>query len=184
MKNNPNRAFTVTYKRLANVLNVEVGISANTDKKISDSKKWLSLWDTGATCSVITKNVVEKLGLKPVSMAKARTPQGEYEAYQYYIDLLLPNQVEFKGLLVMEGQPAGCDILIGMDVIGKGDFAVSNYNGVTKFTYRHPSTGEMDFVQNTYYKPIVKKTDDEAPPKNSKCPCGSGKKYKQCCGKI
>lgn len=33
-----------------------------------------------------------------------------------------------------------------MDVIGLGDFAVSNYRGKTTFTFRVPSLEEIDFV--------------------------------------
>ena len=32
------------------------------------------------------------------------------------------------------------DVLIGMDIIGLGDFAVSNYRGKTTFTFRKRST--------------------------------------------
>jgi hypothetical protein len=39
----------------------------------------------------------------------------------------------------------GCDILIGMDIIGMGDFAVSNYNGRIVFSFRVPSMAEIDF---------------------------------------
>jgi hypothetical protein len=38
------------------------------------------------------------------------------------------------------------DILIGMDIITLGDFAVSNFEGVTKFSFRVPSLSHIDFV--------------------------------------
>jgi len=34
-----------------------------------------------------------------------------------------------------------------MDVIGMGDFAVSNFNGKTSFTFRIPSVAEADFLK-------------------------------------
>ncbi len=40
----------------------------------------------------------------------------------------------------------GIDLLIGMDIIGLGDFAVTNLNGVTQFTFRLPSVESIDFV--------------------------------------
>lgn len=182
MSNTPGRSFITTYNGLSNVLKNDVSIS-NINEKNPPNEKWKSLWDTGATNTVITPNVVKKLNLKPVSVKEAATPQGRYKAYVYYINLYLPNGVIFPNLLVMEGQPAGCDILIGMDVIGKGDFAVSNYQGKTTFSYRFPSMATIDFVNNSYLKPITYRDAENGVSKNSKCPCGSGKKYKQCCGK-
>ena len=182
MKDTPGRSFITTYNRLSNVLQNDVSIS-DISKKTAPNKKWKSLWDTGATNTVITHNVVEELGLMPVSVGEASTPQGRYRAYKYYINLFLPNGVVFPKLLVMEGKPTGCDILIGMDVIGQGDFAVSNYQGKTTFSYRFPSLATIDFVNNSYIKPFGIRADSNGPLKNSKCPCGSGKKYKQCCGK-
>lgn len=178
------KSFTVSYKNKSRVLNAKVGIAPNSPNINQHiSLNWISLWDTGATCTVITNKVVTSLGLKPVSMGTAHTPQGQYNSYMYYIDLYLPNHVVFPKLLVMEGQPSGCDILIGMDVIGNGDFAVSNHNNQTTFSYRIPSSAKIDFVEHSYIMPVVKKAEPNGPSKNSPCPCGSGKKYKQCCGK-
>ena len=176
------KSFTTRYNGLSNVLKNDVAI-AMPSENVNLNKKWEAIWDTGATSTVITKAVVDELGLKPVSMGTATTPQGSYTAYKYYIDLYLPNHVVFPKLLVMEGQPSGCDILIGMDVIGRGDFAVSNFQGETVFSYRYPSLTTLDFVNHSYLSPVKVQADPNGPSKNSKCPCGSGKKYKQCCGK-
>ena len=176
------KSFTTRYNGLSNVLKNEVSI-AMPSASVDLNQKWVALWDTGASNTVITKSVVDALALKPVSMGVATTPQGTYNAYMYYIDLYLPNHVVFPKLLVMEGQPAGCNILIGMDVIGQGDFAVSNFNGETVFSYRYPTLTTIDFVKHSYLLPVKIQADSDGPSKNSKCPCGSGKKYKQCCGK-
>jgi hypothetical protein len=37
-------------------------------------------------------------------------------------------------------------VLIGMDVIGSGDLAITNHNGKTTFTFRVPPCEEIDFV--------------------------------------
>ena len=39
----------------------------------------------------------------------------------------------------------GIDVLIGMDVISKGDFAISYYNGKTQFSFRIPSQNDVDY---------------------------------------
>ena len=42
----------------------------------------------------------------------------------------------------------GIDVLIGMDIISKGDFAVSNYNGKTQFSFRLPSQEDVDYKKD------------------------------------
>ena len=77
----------------------------------------------------------------------------------------------------------GADVLIGMDIMKIGDFAVTNHNGRTVFSFKVPSMESIDFVnKNQPSNPPAKR----AAPKigrNAKCPCGSGKKYKKCHGK-
>lgn len=176
----PGVSFTTSYNGYSNVLNNDVHIGAHIDDTPKmHSQKWVALWDTGATNSVITKSVIDTLGLKPVMKTSASTPQGTYDTYCYYIDLFLPNHVIIPKLLVMEGEPFGCDILIGMDVILQGDFAVT-HNGKTVFSFRMPSCTTIDFNHHSYMYPIKA---DNKPGRNEPCPCGSGKKYKNCCGK-
>ena len=83
------------------------------------------------------------------------------------------NMAKFVGLLV--------GVAIGMDIIGLGDFVVSSYEGKTAFSFRMPSLHCFDFVENTYMLP---RNSQKGPSRNAPCPCGSGKKYKHCHGKI
>ncbi len=39
----------------------------------------------------------------------------------------------------------GIDVLIGMDIISNGDFAVSNYDGKTYFSFRLPSQEHVEY---------------------------------------
>lgn len=182
--------FTSRYNGKSNVLRNKVKISSAIDDKgqhITDyngsfnkSQDWNAIWDTGATKTVITPQVVQAFGLKVVSKCNMATPQGAQEANCYYINLGLPNFAVIPNLLAIEAIPANCDILIGMDVIGLGDFAVTNHNGKTAFTFRVPSKATIDFVEHSYLIPVKKPL---RPGRNDPCNCGSGKKYKNCCGK-
>ena len=40
-------------------------------------------------------------------------------------------------------------LLIGMDIIDLGDFAVTNADGITAFSFRIPSVEEIDFIPDT-----------------------------------
>jgi predicted aspartyl protease len=187
----PTVAFTSAYDRVSRVLINEVYISsaiASSSKQISrppDSKQYRALWDTGATGSVITRKVVDECGLKPISIANVHHAKGTGTSNVYLVSIFLPNGVCFPSLRVTEGELAGdAEVLIGMDIMGRGDFAISNRNGKTVFTFRMPSLERIDFVGQIRDTP---KTRSVSPSRkvgrNDPCPCGSGKKYKKCCGR-
>lgn len=175
------RSFTTTNSRIVNVLQntVEISKASILNSNENDNKKcqFIATWDTGATHTMISQNVVDKCGLIPTGIVQVGTAGGIVEANTYIIDLVLPDNMLVQNLNVTCGKLNGTDVLIGMDIIQKGDFAVSNYNSQTKFTFRIPSLEHFDFVKNSTVHA------ENIPSRNSKCPCGSGKKYKNCCGK-
>ena len=75
------------------------------------------------------------------------------------IDMHLPPSMRFPDLEATLGELApGADVLIGMDVIGCGDFAVTNFKGSTIFSIRTPSLMTIDFVKQTNAGNAVPKT--------------------------
>ena len=135
-----------------------------------------AIWDTGATNSLITQDVVDACGLAPTGMANVSHAQGSSQAETYLVNIGLPNNVAFYGLRVTKGTLTGpADLLVGMDIISSGDFAVSNLGGITKFSFRHPSIGHIDFVEESR-RPQHGGTSR---PKRSKQPSGRGNKGKK-----
>ncbi len=68
-----------------------------------------------------------------------------------------------------------------MDIMGAGDLSLTNHNGQTWFTFRLPSIGTHDYVEEfNARKPFTRSQAKIG--RNDPCPCGSGKKYKKCCG--
>jgi hypothetical protein len=106
-----------------------------------------AIWDTGATASVITQAVVTACGLISTGMTNVFHAQGMSQAQTFLVNIRLPNGVLFHGIRVTQGDLTGADMLIGMDVIGVGDFAVTQPNGRTKFSFRVPSQADIDFVE-------------------------------------
>jgi len=174
------QSFTRTANGLARTLESPVGVN-NPIIELSQPAEYNAIWDTGATASVITSRVVADCGLVPVSIQTVSTANGDCECNVYLIDLILPNHVRVKDLKVTEATIKGADLLVGMDVISKGDLAITNFDGKTAFSFRIPSSMIIDFVSHSYLTPVTK--TGLAPGRNSPCPCGSGKKFKQCCGK-
>jgi predicted aspartyl protease len=118
-------------------------------------KEFKAIWDTGATLSVIRPEVAEALSLKSVSTMWISTPTDERaRSSVYLVNIYLPNQVKVIDVQVAEGIPAGCDMLIGMDIITLGDFAVTNFDGHTTFSFRMPSLAEIDFCKHSYLLPV------------------------------
>ena len=105
-----------------------------------------AIWDTGATNSVITQKVIDDCGLVATGMAQVHGVHGHSQSETYLVNIVLPDKVVFTGTRVTKGHFAGGDLLIGMDIIKRGDFAGTNHNGTTMFSYRVPSQGHIDFV--------------------------------------
>ena len=173
------RCFTTVFRKLSNVLYNEVLVENQLINPIKQIKG-KAIWDTGATISLVTDKLAKELGLIPFKYITICTPNGKSVRSVYRVNFHLPNGVVIKDINVVDGIPSGCDILIGMDIIGKGDFSVSNHNGKTVFSFRMPSMSVIDFCKYNYEAPVIA---EKKPGRNDICPCGSGKKYKKCCGK-
>jgi predicted aspartyl protease len=178
------KSFTLQSEGILRVLQTHCGVcpafdplSGGTHPKV---EQFIGLWDTGATGTVISQECAVKLNLKPISKAKVFHANGESIVNVYAINLFLPNQVGFQFIKVTEGILNGTDLLIGMDIISRGDFAVTNFAGKTTFSFRVPSTQRIDFVEESKPKPIVNVGKKFG--RNDACYCGSGKKFKHCHG--
>lgn len=178
-KPTPGLSFTSTYPAISHVLGSKVFAVSPVTKNTIEVK---AIWDTGAMRSLIRPEIVVKLNLKPISKTLMDTPSDKnVPSNVYLLDIFLPNRATITSIQALEGTPNSCDMLIGMDVISLGDFAVTNFNGKTTFSFRVPSMSEIDFVKHSYIEPI--RNESPKTGRNTLCPCGSGKKYKLCCGK-
>lgn len=104
-------------------------------------------WDTGATGTCISKEIVSQLELQPTGMINVQTPSGIGTMNKYMVNLILNNEIKIMNLVVMDSEIGnqGIDVLIGMDIISIGDFAVSNFDGKTQFSFRIPSQEHVEY---------------------------------------
>jgi hypothetical protein len=184
----PVQSFTAAYPTLVRVLSTNVHVCAAFDPNAIDPlnspalNQFNAVWDTGASGSVISQQVVDTCALKQTGIQQVYGVGGAQLSPTFLVYILLPNQVGFGNVKVTLGKLEGFDLLIGMDIIGSGDFAVTNKDGKTVFSYRHPSMERIDFVkQDEHPKPIIVPKEQD---RNARCGCGSGKKYKNCHGAI
>lgn len=144
-------SFTRNYRRLSNRPLTSCLVSAawlpKEDASAPPLLEFDALWDTGATRSVISQEVAAKLELLPEGTAEVFHAQGSKHVLKYFVNLGLPNKVQVIGVQVLEGVLKGCDVLIGMDIITRGDFALTNLDDVTMLSFQMPSVNHIDFVK-------------------------------------
>ena len=192
MRNSPTdfRACTVKFNGLANRIITDIKIFPAFDPEqppfppipAYESK---ALWDTGATKSLITGSTARAMSLYSVGTTIMKHAGGSSPVNNYLVNFFLPNNVGISGVLVSECQDdtGSFGAIIGMDIITKGDFSITNVGGETCMTFRFPSINTIDYVAE------ARRLKYAGVGRNAPCPCGkkdaSGKavKFKKCCGK-
>jgi hypothetical protein len=140
------KSFTITQNegQLSKIIS-EAAIFNPYNKQ---SVKVKALWDTGATCSVISKNIANRISLKKICYSQMRHANGIERVPVFVAGMKLPNRVVVPELTVLSCNPIhDFDLIIGMDIIAKGDFAITGKNGNTKFSFRMPSIADIDFTK-------------------------------------
>ena len=106
-------------------------------------------WDTGSTYTCISREFVEKYNLNVLNESSVSTPYGKVKSGEVDTIVILNNDMGFSVNAVIQDyiHEEGVDLLIGMDIISKGDFAISTYDDITCFSFRCPSQGLIDFTK-------------------------------------
>ena len=138
------RAFTVQWNGPMRALKTDAWIEYN-----GNQLKVVGLWDTGATSTCISYDVVSKLNLVSTGKTRIQTPSGSKEVNTYLLDVILPNKVAIRDVPVLDSDigAQGLGLLVGMDIIALGDFTVTNVERKTCFTFRIPSKQKVDYVK-------------------------------------
>lgn len=146
------KAFTSSYNGISLALK-------NKTRIIYDGRscECEAQWDTGASGTCISNTTASKLGLIATGKKTIATPAGKTTVNTYLISILLPNDVLIADIEVCDSHigEQGIDMLVGMDIISQGDFAVSNHKGKTFFSFRLPSVKRTDYVLEANIGKIV-----------------------------
>lgn len=150
-------SFTSAYPAHSNVLGNKVLISEaiNLTQELTSPddakcKEYTAIWDTGATNSAITEKVIQECQLSPIGVVAVEYGSGPQRSNQYLVNIWLPNKTVISNVRVTKASITSADVIIGMDIIGSGDFAVTNVNNQTVFSFRSPSVERIDFVKNPF----------------------------------
>lgn len=196
-------AFTIHENATLREIITDCGVSLpflpfqqSIDPKLYPIVKARALWDTGATNSCITKGLADKIGLKPFTVVNVHHAVGTTPRNVYKVNIALPNNIAVPMVNVTECESTAgkFDLIIGMDIITVGDFAITNVDKKTMVSFRIPSNVSIDFNDGeTIITPGKKQLTEEdkiivksytGVNRNQLCPCNSGKKYKHCHGKT
>lgn len=126
-------------------MKVPIPVSGN-----PEALKCKALWDTGATNTVISQKLVTSLNLPVISKTQIFGVNNLSPTSIHIIDLWLPNYCVICKIPAAKGDLfPDFDVLIGMDIISRGDFSISNFKNRTIFSFRYPLVGNIDFVVAT-----------------------------------
>jgi hypothetical protein len=108
-----------------------------------------ALWDTGASNTVISQRIAKSLKLVAVDAVPVIGVSGIMRSNIYRIDVRLPCGLTIEDVHASEFiESDQFDILIGMDIITLGDFAITNHNNKTVVSFRTPpDVYHIDFMK-------------------------------------
>jgi predicted aspartyl protease len=104
-----------------------------------------AIWDTGATHSTISTELIRKLGVKRIGTMILSSLTGQVESGIYEVSISLPGGVCLCKTRVAEGEIDGHGALIGMDIITLGDLSITSKDGNTMFSFQMPHTHSTDY---------------------------------------
>ncbi len=108
-----------------------------------------ALWDTGSTESLISEKIVKMI--EPILKNKSKyvTRDVVIECETYAVSLSLSDEITFRDVLMKKADLSdkNVDIIIGMDIISRGDFEIRNYNNLVEFAFRIPPRNEPISLQ-------------------------------------
>lgn len=147
----PRVGFTHTFDSLASSLESALGVSEPYHPSSPGPKPEVhevtAIWDTGASHSAISSRLVSRLNLQKIDERTVHSVRGTHISSVYLVNVYLTSEYIFMSeLSVTEADLGEEDILVGMDIISRGDFAVTNDNGKTCLSFQVPSQGKIDLL--------------------------------------
>ncbi|MDR3337272.1 MAG: retropepsin-like domain-containing protein [Treponema sp.] len=140
-------ALTYRYAELTDSIVTSVEIFSDVYDEVT-SYLTNALWDTGAMGSVIAPTVVAKLNLDIVDTVEITGINGTSVAEVTVISVHFPSSAIINDLRVAVcAMSPETEMILGMDAITQMDFAITNGNGQTQFSFAiPPHKDKIDFT--------------------------------------
>lgn len=178
-------AYTHPYESIQSrvIIDCQISLPNSNPEEGSEQK---ALWDTGAMVTCISTKLAYDLGLIAIDETMVVGANNEpFKVSTYCVQIKMGSFVipihNVVGL-PMDGNEHS--MIIGMDIISKGDLSITNYSGRTVISFRTPSLETIDYVSEIALQNKCNKlhTINVKAKRPDKCACGSGKDYKNCHG--
>ncbi len=140
--------FSKKFESLEDAIMTECCIYPGVDLSKEKPSKVINIkdaaWDTGATQTLISGAVIRYLNLTPIGKCRVDGFDGSKMVNEYLIHIGLPTGDAVLNIRALECDGAAYDVVIGMDIINKGDFCFTNKDGKSVFSFRIPSTEHIE----------------------------------------
>ena len=98
-----------------------------------------AMGDTGSTATIISRRIAAELQLDAFQQGGVSGIGGDAEGNTYLLHVMLPSGDVVTYQEVYEADLGDYDAIIGMDIIGMGNFHVDSIGGKTSFYFELPS---------------------------------------------
>lgn len=141
------KSLHINLSNQATEIHCEVIISGPEDFKNEHGIKCIGIWDTGSEGCLISPTLSKKLNLILISYKIVVGVTSQEISPEFLVNLFLSNGDSFEGISTLVGNMLADDeFIIGMSIINKGDFAITNVNNKTTMSFRSPSVTRINFV--------------------------------------
>lgn len=131
-------AFDAEYKKVVREITTPVSLFSSHISAEGKCVKTYAVWDTGATHSVLSPEIVKELGLLPIDSCLVRGINHDQISDIVVASISLTSNLLLTGKRFSVNDIPGADVLLGMDIITMGDFVINNADGQTLFSFVIP----------------------------------------------
>ena len=178
------KGFVTTYPGLVRMLRSKISIGhscLNNEEAVNFEEEFFAVWDTGAMTSCIKNSIAVKYDLPIRGELECTGVNGTTTVNTYLASLTLPNNAIINEIVLCSCDDSClCDILIGMDIITKGEFLVSTYNNLTTYSFQMPAIN-LSSLDRIVFRGDIDINFHPAFYPDMLCPCGSKIKFSDCC---
>ena len=135
------KSFRFQYDETVKLLGIPVTVEYVDSEGFIQRKDVTALIDTGATYCCIDKKLAKQWQFTTIGVTKTRTAAGVVPNNIHTVNIVLPENIRFDNEEIMEVD-AGVDFVIGMNLLKKGDFMLSHYDGTIIFSFRMPPVND------------------------------------------
>lgn len=143
MATNTSFAYTARFPIYRDRIASQVFISSMRDG-VKNPASFMCLWDTGASMSLVSPHVAESLKLdvldETITIRSGLGSKSEINVRVAFLHIVLGAiPLELKvGVVDMPSSDADIDVVLGMDLISQGTFAISYDGGQMLFSFCYP----------------------------------------------